>query len=122
VKLSSSLPHISLLSSGSFSSPNNFLLHRDEPFIIGVSGGTASGKTTVCHKIVSMLKSKRVCIISLDSFYRTLSSYGPDADPKNIDYDHPMAFDWNLLKEILKKIRRQIPVDIPKYDFVTHSR
>mmetsp|Transcript_29279 Transcript_29279/g.50092 ORF Transcript_29279/g.50092 Transcript_29279/m.50092 type:complete len:212 (+) Transcript_29279:10-645(+) len=90
-------------------------------FLIGVVGGTASGKTSVCKGIMKALGDRRVCILSLDSFYKPLTQAQRD-DIANYDFDHPDAFDWDLLESTLKKIKRREPVDIPSYNFVTHSR
>jgi len=115
----SSLPHnikLGLLAKGEEKEA------RKKPFIIGVCGGTASGKTSVCEIIVSALKDARVATISLDSFYRPLST----EERTNVSYynfDHPDAFDWELTVEILKLLKEgNKRVDVPVYDFVTHSR
>jgi uridine kinase len=96
---------------------------RQAPFIIGVAGGTASGKTTVCDVIITSLKDQRVAIISQDSFYRPLTA----AERENVseyNFDHPSAIDWALLVHTLNNLKdpKAGPVDIPVYDFVTHSR
>jgi len=91
------------------------------PFIIGVAGGTASGKTSVCELIMQQLKNRRVAMMSLDSFYRPLS-HEERANVREYNFDHPDAFDWDLLSETLKSLRDGKSVNIPVYDFVTHSR
>merc|ERR550539_479470 len=82
---------------------NNQVKDNLKPFIIAVAGGTASGKTTVCRKILEELQCKRVDIISMDSFYKPLT---PDqrANVANYNFDHPDAFDWTLLLQTLKAI------------------
>lgn len=92
-----------------------------KPFIIGVAGGTASGKTTVCNKIIDELQCQRVDIISMDSFYRPLTP-SQRANVANYNFDHPDAFDWELLEQTVKAISQGFVVRIPEYDFVTHSR
>jgi len=96
---------------------------RQAPFIIGVAGGTASGKTTVCEMIITLLKDQRVAIISQDSFYRPLSAAERE-DVSEFNFDHPSAIDWALLVQTLNCLKdpKAGPVDIPVYDFVTHSR
>jgi len=95
---------------------------KQSPFIIGVSGGTASGKTSVCDVIVSELKDARVTTVSLDSFYRPLTTE-ERSNVSEYDFDHPNAFDWELVIDTLKLLREgNKRVDIPVYDFVTHSR
>ncbi|XP_030598051.1 uridine-cytidine kinase 1 isoform X1 [Archocentrus centrarchus] len=103
---------------------------RHRPFLIGVSGGTASGKSTVCAKIMELLgqnkvdhRQRKVAIISQDSFYRVLT---PDQKAKALkgqyNFDHPEAFDNELMYQTLKDIVEGRVVEVPTYDFVTHSR
>eukprot|EP00920_Eleutheroschizon_duboscqi_P032138 GHVT01077533.1.p2 GENE.GHVT01077533.1~~GHVT01077533.1.p2 ORF type:complete len:127 (+),score=22.41 GHVT01077533.1:392-772(+) len=66
----------------------------NETFIIGVTGGTASGKTSVTQRIVTCLGSCRISLITLDNFYRTMPA---GSDPSTYNFDHPNAFDWDLL-------------------------
>ena len=92
-----------------------------EPFLIGVAGGTASGKTTVCDLIMQNLQEQRVVLIAQDSFYRPLTAY----EHENVgayNFDHPDAIDTKYLVEVLQKLMLRQSVDIPVYDFVTHSR
>ena len=92
-----------------------------EPFLIGVAGGTASGKTTVCDLIMQNLQEQRVVLIAQDSFYRPLTAY----EHENVgayNFDHPDAIDTKCLVEVLQKLMLRQSVDIPVYDFVTHSR
>ncbi|KAL2100181.1 hypothetical protein ACEWY4_004575 [Coilia grayii] len=103
---------------------------RHRPFLIGVSGGTASGKSTVCAKIMELLGQnevdqhhRKVAIVSQDSFYRVLT---PEQKAKALkgqyNFDHPDAFDNELMYQTLKDIVEGKVVDVPTYDFVTHSR
>merc|ERR1712137_407006 len=94
-----------------------------KPFIIGVSGGTSSGKTTVCHKIVEELNIPWAVLLSQDSFYKVLT--GPDllrAERSEYNFDHPDSFDYELLVDTLKRLKKGQRVQVPIYDFVTHSR
>ena len=85
-------------------------------YLIGVSGGTASGKTSICLIIQKQL-NQQVLIISMDSFYLGASNMD------NTNFDHPNSFDWVLLKTILTSIKRgDQKVEIPNYCFVTHRR
>lgn len=101
-----------------------------EPFLIGVSGGTASGKSSVCAKIVQLLgqnevdyHQKQVVILSQDSFYRVLTSEQKAKALKGqFNFDHPDAFDNELIFKTLKEITEGKTVQIPVYDFVSHSR
>ncbi|KAK7131594.1 hypothetical protein R3I94_016650 [Phoxinus phoxinus] len=103
---------------------------RHRPFLIGVSGGTASGKSTVCAKIMELLGQnkvdhhhRKVTIVSQDSFYRILT---PEQKAKALkgqyNFDHPEAFDTEFMCQTLKDIVEGKVVEVPTYDFVTHSR
>jgi uridine kinase len=96
------------------------------PFVIGVCGGTASGKTTVCDLIVQDLADQRVCVVSQDSFYRALTEEEKElANAGDYNFDHPDAFDWECLRATVEKMLAARPgdvVEIPVYDFATHSR
>jgi len=94
---------------------------RNRPFLIGVTGGTASGKTSVCEIIIQKLADQRVATISLDSFYRALSREEL-SNVANHNFDHPDAFDWALLYSTLDSLSRGKSATIPSYDFTTHSR
>jgi len=97
-----------------------------QPFIIGVCGASASGKTSVCNKILDQFKfTQSVTIISLDSFYKELNAQEKEVCARgDYDFDSPNAFDWKLLFEKLEALRSIPPksVEIPTYDFCTHSR
>uniref|UniRef100_A0A673W9G5 uridine/cytidine kinase n=1 Tax=Salmo trutta TaxID=8032 RepID=A0A673W9G5_SALTR len=103
---------------------------RHRPFLIGVSGGTASGKSTVCAKIMELLgqnkvdhHQRKVAIVSQDSFYRVLTlDQKAKALKGQYNFDHPDAFDNELMYRTLKDIVEGSVVEVPTYDFVTHSR
>lgn len=88
-------------------------------FFIGVSGASASGKTTVCTKIMDGLADQRCALISLDWFYRGLPE---GIDPGEYNFDHPDAFDFEALGETLRAMRKRQPVEVPMYDFALHRR
>ena len=90
------------------------------PLLVGVSGGTASGKTTVCRMITETLGVNCV-LISMDNFYRGLSA---EDHEKVADYnfDHPNALDFDELHLCLSSLLAGTPTDIPMYDFSTHAR
>ena len=92
-----------------------------EPFLIGVAGGTASGKSTVCNLIMNSLQEKRVVLLAQDSFYRPLTAQ-ERIKVKEYNFDHPDAIEWSLLVKTLKDLLLRKPVKVPVYDFVTHSR
>ena len=92
-----------------------------EPFLIGVAGGTASGKTTVCDLIMHNLQEKRVVLIAQDSYYRGLTPEEHD-NVSSYNFDHPDAIDVKALVATLKALLLRNPVKVPVYDFVTHAR
>lgn len=89
--------------------------------IIGIAGGTGSGKTTVVEQIVEELPKDEVCVISQDSYYHDTShlSY---AERVKINFDHPKAIDFDLLVKHLKELRKGKTIDQPIYSFVEHNR
>ncbi|XP_027595720.1 uridine-cytidine kinase-like 1 [Pipra filicauda] len=95
----------------------------DEAFVIGLCGGSASGKTTVATRIIEALDVPWVVLLSMDSFYKVLDE-GQQALAARSDYnfDHPDAFDFELLISVLRKLKKGKSVKVPVYDFTTHSR
>jgi len=97
---------------------------RKPPLIIAVAGGTASGKTSVCELINDALKDHRIAI-SQDSFYKPLEPHQKEM-VSEYNFDHPDAFDFTLLINTLNELKNvntfSKPVEIPVYDFITHSR
>ena len=95
------------------------------PFIIGVAGATASGKTSLVTELVRLLDAEgRVASVTQDCFYKNLSPEEREqAYQSNYNFDHPNAFDWKHTRDVLHCLRDGAPsVAIPTYDFVTHSR
>ena len=94
-----------------------------EPFVIGVCGGSASGKTTVAKKIIKELDVPWVTLLSLDSFYKILTPKQHEESGRNeYNFDHPDAFDFDLVVKTLKRLKEGKKVEIPIYNYVTHSR
>ncbi|XP_006793601.1 uridine-cytidine kinase-like 1 isoform X1 [Neolamprologus brichardi] len=94
-----------------------------EAFVIGLCGGSASGKTTVANKIIEALDVPWVVLLSMDSFYKVLNKEEQELAAKNeYNFDHPDAFDFELLVNILRKLKKGKSIKVPVYDFTTHSR
>ena len=106
---------------GNESPPGLYKEYNNEPFVIGVAGGTASGKTTVCNEIIQRLSNQRVVIIAQDSFYRGLTKE-EEENVSEYNFDHPDAFDKNALLECIHQLKKRQSVHIPIYDFKTHQR
>nr|XP_035941468.1 uridine-cytidine kinase-like 1 isoform X9 [Halichoerus grypus] len=99
-----------------------------EAFAIGLGGGSASGKTTVARMIIEALDVPWVVLLSMDSFYKCLppqvltTQQQEQAAHNNFNFDHPDAFDFDLIVSTLKKLKQGKSVKVPVYDFTTHSR
>ncbi|SRX76495.1 uridine kinase [Aequorivita antarctica] len=89
--------------------------------IIGIAGGTGSGKTTVVDQIVAELPVDEVCVISQDSYYHDTSHLSFQERTK-INFDHPQAIDFDLLVSHLKELRKGNAFEQPVYSFVEHNR
>ena len=94
-------------------------------FIIGVVGGSGSGKTLFSNAIIKRLKSKhlnKIAVISEDRYYKNWGKIVGFEEACKINYDHPDAFDHELLKQDLTKLIEGEDIKVPFYDYVTHSR
>ena len=89
--------------------------------IIGIAGGTGSGKTTVVNQIVKQLPTDEVCVISQDSYYKATDNLSYIERTK-INFDHPRAIDFELLIKHLKELKKGKAINQPVYSFVTHNR
>lgn len=90
-------------------------------FIIGIAGGTGSGKTTVVRKLIERLPKGEVVVIPQDSYYKD-SSHVPVEERQNINFDHPDAFEWPLLAKHIELLKKGQAVEQPIYDYITSSR
>jgi uridine kinase len=89
--------------------------------VVGIAGGTASGKTTVARKIHEALSPSRVVLIDQDAYYKDLKHLSLD-ERREVNFDHPDAFDTELLVHHLKTLKAGVPIKKPLYDFVTSMR
>jgi uridine kinase len=94
---------------------------RARPFLLGVAGGSGSGKTFFARALRQQLGAELCEIVYQDNFYIDQSSRF-DGDGGSVNFDHPDAIDFTLLASCLASLREGKPTDIPVYDFVTHSR
>lgn len=90
------------------------------PLVLGIAGGTASGKTTVARKIHEAFSS-RVAFIDQDSYYRPLDHLSLE-ERREVNFDHPDAFDSDLLVTHVKALKSGAPIEKPVYDFVSSTR
>ncbi len=93
----------------------------DKPIIIGITGGTGSGKSTVARLIFESFGGESITILMQDSYYKDQTDLTPE-ERLRINYDHPSAFDTELLIEHLNKLRQWQPIDMPQYDFTQNNR
>lgn len=92
-----------------------------KPLIIGIAGGTGSGKSTVARKVAEAMAEASVATIDMDGYYKNFSHLPMD-ERRKINWDHPDAFDWDLLVMQLRALSRGQGIEKPMYDFVTHTR
>ena len=92
-----------------------------KPLIIGIAGGTGSGKSTVARKVADALGSSSVAFIDMDAYYINYAHL-PMEERRRINWDHPNAFDWELLLSQLRLLASGNPIEKPRYDFVEHVR
>jgi uridine kinase len=91
------------------------------PIVIAVAGGTGSGKTTVAHEILQRVGAQHIGYIPHDAYYRDLSHL-PPRERDQVNFDHPDALETELLIDHLRELRAGRSVEIPVYDFTTHTR
>lgn len=97
------------------------MIRLSKPVLIGITGGTGSGKSTVAQAIFNSLPQKNILIIEQDSYYKNQSHLTFEERTKT-NYDHPLAFDNDLLIKHLKKLMKGETIQKPIYDFERHTR
>lgn len=97
------------------------MLNRTPPLIIGIAGGTGSGKTTVANAILERVGADHIAVIPHDAYYKDLISLAPTLRAQ-VNFDHPDSLETTLLIHHLQQIRAGNPIELPVYDFKTHTR
>lgn len=92
-----------------------------KPLVIGIAGGTGSGKSTVARRVAEQLTLASVAFLDMDAYYRNLVHLSLD-ERRQVNWDHPDAFDLDLLVQHLEQLARGEGIDKPVYDFVNHAR
>lgn len=92
-----------------------------KPFIIGVAGGSGSGKSTVTNQIIHAIGRENVSVFFQDNYYLDRANLTLE-ERSLLNYDHPDAFDWPLLKKHVSDLSNGLSIEMPKYDFTTHTR
>lgn len=89
--------------------------------VIGIAGGSGSGKTTVVRKIMERFNRAQVAVISQDSYYKD-NSHISEQERRNINFDHPDSIEFDLLVQHLKLLRSGMAIEEPTYDYITSTR
>jgi uridine kinase len=97
------------------------MLEREKPLVIGIAGGSGSGKTTLAHLILDRVGPERIAYLPHDAYYKDLSNLPPN-ERATINFDHPNSLDNELLIQHVRLLKQNKPIDLPIYDFKTHSR
>jgi uridine kinase len=91
------------------------------PYLIGVAGGSNSGKTTIAKRLADVIGTEELSLIRLDSYYITMR-HEPIEVRAAVNYDHPDAFDWDLLYRHLQRLTAGESVQVPVYDYTIYDR
>lgn len=94
---------------------------KRRPILIGIAGGTGSGKTLVARTLVERIGDDRLAVVEQDSYYRANWEL-PFEERAKVNYDHPDAFDHDLLLDHMRRLLKGEGVDIPVYDYAQHAR
>jgi uridine kinase len=94
---------------------------RPKPLIIGIAGGSGSGKSTVARKVAESLEGASAAFLDMDAYYKNFAHL-PMEERRKVNWDHPEALDHDLLAAHLERLAAGESVDKPVYDFVSHSR
>jgi len=94
---------------------------RTAPVIIGIAGGSGSGKTTVVRRLMASLGDEKVSVLEHDRYYRDRSDLRLE-ERAALNYDHPDSLETDLLVEHVTALRNRQPVHVPQYDFARHNR
>jgi uridine kinase len=96
-------------------------MQHPDPLVIGIAGGSGSGKTTVAQEILQRVGPDRIAFLQHDSYYKDLSGL-PPIQKAEVNFDHPNSLETELLIQHIALLRDGKPVEVPIYDFSTHSR
>jgi uridine kinase len=100
---------------------NSYMPQRATPLVIGIAGGSGSGKTTIAQIILRRVGVDRIAYLPFDAYYKDLSELPPN-QRSMVNFDHPDSLDTDLLIEHIHQLKNYHPIDLPVYDFKTDSR
>ena len=95
--------------------------NKNKPFVIGVAGGSGSGKSTVTREVLASIGPDMAAVVMQDDYYLDQTHMSPE-DRRKTNYDHPDAFDWPLMMAHVQALRRGEAIEMPEYDFSLHNR
>ena len=93
----------------------------NKPFVIGVAGGSGSGKSTVTRQVLASIGPQMASVVFQDDYYCDQSHLSPD-ERRKTNYDHPQAFDWPLMVQHVRALCHGEPIEMPTYDFAQDNR
>jgi uridine kinase len=94
---------------------------NNKPFVIGVAGGSGSGKSTVTREVLSSIGPEMVAVVMQDDYYLDQTHMSPE-DRRKTNYDHPQAFDWPLMVQQVQALMHGQAIEMPEYDFAADNR
>lgn len=97
------------------------MTNKPIPLVIGVAGGSGSGKTTVAEMVLRRVGKQRIAYLPHDAYYRELTNLPPNQRAE-VNFDHPDSLDSGLMRDQILALKQWKPVEMPVYDFTTHSR
>ena len=100
---------------------NYFMTNKPTPLVIGVAGGSGSGKTTVADIVLKRVGKQRIAYLPHDAYYRELTNLPPNQRAE-INFDHPDSLESDLMRDQILALKQWQPIEMPVYDFTKHSR
>ncbi len=97
------------------------MTNKSSPLVIGVAGGSGSGKTTVAQMVLKRVGKQRIAFLQHDSYYRELTGL-PQAQRAQVNFDHPDSLESEMLHDHILQLKDWKTIEVPVYDFTTHSR
>ncbi len=100
---------------------NHLMTNKPTPLVIGVAGGSGSGKTTVAEMVLKRVGRQRIAYLPHDAYYRELTNLPPNQRAE-VNFDHPDSLESDMMRDQILALKNWQPVEMPVYDFTTHSR